>query len=223
MQSSELDYAELNKTQKQALTDPCTEYTARQAIRHCLSQSQVGSSVLDYGCCTGRASRVFKQHGFRVTGVDVIEERLEQAAKVCDSTFLRLNMKTPLPFDKAQFSLVFAAQLIEHLCHCDARDFIHEVYEILKPGGKMFLSTPNPHYIRLILQRRPMIADCHLSCWSIEDLKHAFSVAGFHKARHCGNGRTALYIGESFPCRWVYGGIAVMAEKPLEEEAPTGG
>jgi len=215
MREKAIDYAELNKSQTGAVTDPCTEYAARQAIRHCFPQLEYGLSVLDYGCSIGRASRVFKNHGFKVTGVDVIEERLEQAEKVCDSIYLRKHMKDRLPFEKSSFDFVFAAQLIEHLCHCDARQFLHEAYELLKPAGQIYLSTPNPHYIRIILRRLPMIRGCHLSCWSVEDLQYALTETGFFEPRHYGNGRMALAIGDLFPSRWIYGGIAVTARKPL--------
>ena len=223
MREGTINYVELNKSQKGAITDPCTEYTARQAIRHCFPQLEVGLSVLDYGCSIGRASCVFRDQGFQVTGVDVIEERLGQAEKVCDSTFLRKDMKEPLPFGKSSFDLIFSAQLIEHLCNCDAQQFLQEAYELLKPDGRIFLSTPNPHYFRIILQRLPMIRGCHLSCWSVEDLKHALTVAGFCKPKHFGNGRMSLLIGDSFPCRWIYGGIAVTARKPLQQDTPADG
>jgi len=220
MRTSSLNYAEINRSQDGALTDPCTEYTARQAIRRCFSGSVNGLSVLDYGCSIGRASQVFKDNGFRVAGVDVIQERLAQAEKACDSVFLRTDMNQPLPFDRCSFDLFFAAQLIEHLCHCDVRRLLIEAYELLKPGGSIFLSTPNPHYLRMILKKKPMIRASHISCWSIEDLEHALEAASFVNPKHFGNGRMALRIGDSFPCRWIYGGIAVTAVKSLQQSTP---
>jgi len=208
-----LNYAEINRKQRGATRGACTVYTARQALRRCRESARPGCAVLDYGCSNGRAAQVFTAHGLRVTGVDVVPERIEEAAPFCAATFLRTDMHVPLPFGADSFDLVFAAQLIEHLTVPDAQRFLAEAYTLLKPGGRIFLSAPNPHSLRILLGRLPMIRGSHLSCWSIESLTRAVAAAGFRNARRFGNGRAALYIGDLIPCRLLYGGFAVIAEK----------
>ena len=213
-----IDYIELNKDREWETSDSITEYSARQAIRRCFPSLRPDLSVLDYGCSIGRASKVFKESGFIVTGVDVIEERLKEAAEVCDQTFLRVNMKQKLPFSEGEFDLVFASLVIEHLCTSDAFVFFNEAHRLLKPKGKVFVSTPNPHYARIIMQHLPMIRGPHLSCWSIEDIKHNLHEVGFRNIKNFGSGRMASYIGDRFPCRWIYAAFAVNAEKvPLRQ------
>ena len=97
MSKHEIDYSRINESQKGALTDPCTQWTAHQPVRRCSPKDQSEMSVLDYGCSIGRASKVFKGYGYHVTVVDVIEKRLKQAEKICDSVFLHLSMRQLLP------------------------------------------------------------------------------------------------------------------------------
>lgn len=69
------EYKQLNQFHKGPHIDPCTEYTAEQAIRLC--NIKAGEKVLDYGCSIGRAARIFESRGANVYGVDVIPENLD--------------------------------------------------------------------------------------------------------------------------------------------------
>jgi predicted SAM-dependent methyltransferase len=40
--------------------------------------------------------------------------------------------------------VILAQEVIEHISQAAAKRFLKEAYELLPPGGKLFLSTPNP-------------------------------------------------------------------------------
>jgi len=48
-----------------------------------------------------------------------------------------------LPFEPQTFDVCFATEVIEHLNN--PQNLITEVWRILKPGGMLFLTTPNVH------------------------------------------------------------------------------
>src|SRR5512133_210508 len=54
------------------------------------------------------------------------------------------NIETePFPYEDASFDAVVYCEMIEHLMH-DPTHSLYEIHRILKPGGHLVLSTPNP-------------------------------------------------------------------------------
>ena len=205
------EYEVINRDHTGPLIDPTVEYTAQQAIRMC--RMKRGSVVLDYGCSVGRAAKVFQEFGCVVYGVDVVRERLEKATGFCQQTFLRERQSEPLPYEAESVEFVFSSQVIEHLHRRDGDAFLKESWSLLKNGGRIFLTTPNPHYLRVLIKRRPMIRASHLSSWIIEEMEMSLVRAGFGNIVWRGNGRMAKLIGDWVPCRWIYGGYAMVGEK----------
>tara|TARA_Y100001980_G_C14549738_1_gene331818 strand:+ start:1216 stop:1842 length:627 start_codon:yes stop_codon:yes gene_type:complete len=205
------NYKKLNEYHKGPLEDPCVEYTAKQAMRLC--NLKRNSKILDYGCSIGRASSVFFKNKHRVYGVDVVDKNLKKAEKYCVKTHLRENQHAELPFKSNSFDLIFSSQVIEHLSRRDGDMFIKESHSLLKKTGKIFITTPNPHYLRILINRSPMIRGNHLSSWIIEKMKNSFQLFGFSKIKWYGNRQLALYIGDKIPFRWFYGGYALIGTK----------
>src|SRR5581483_6778597 len=55
--------------------------------------------------------------------------------------FVRHDLAHPLPFPDAHFDYVFSIEGIEHLE--SPWTFARELCRVLKPGGRLFLTTPN--------------------------------------------------------------------------------
>jgi SAM-dependent methyltransferase len=96
-----------------------------------------GRSVLDVGC--GRGEFLEKDPG-RFVGVDLDPALVE----ACRARGLRAEVgsATGLTFPDAAFEVVRAAQLIEHLHPDQAARLLAEAARVLKPGGRVFLTTP---------------------------------------------------------------------------------
>ena len=54
-----------------------------------------------------------------------------------------LDATRPFPFDGEVFDYVFSEHVIEHLEHPSAVSMLHECFRVLKPGGRIRISTPD--------------------------------------------------------------------------------
>lgn len=99
-------------------------------------QDWKGKVVVDLACGDGRTSYILRRLGANVAPYDIMPEycRLEGGA-----TFA--NLLEGLPIDSASVDVVILQEVIEHLPNHLAA--LQEIHRILKPGGELFLTTPN--------------------------------------------------------------------------------
>ena len=93
--------------------------------------------VLDMGAGEGALSRRLQEAGFEVRALDLMPERFRAAGIACD----RGDLNRTMPYRADSFDYLCGVELIEHLE--DPFDFIRECRRILRPGGKLVLTTPN--------------------------------------------------------------------------------
>ncbi len=125
--------------------------------------------ILDLGCHTGYGTRIIRASGARVTGVDVSPAAIDIARQKYSSAgieFLRLDGRS-LPFADCSFDIVTSFKVIEHLT--DHRQFFAEIRRVLRPGGRIILTTPNAS-MRLHPGTRPW-DPFHVREFSAEELK----------------------------------------------------
>lgn len=70
---------------------------------------------------------------------------------------IRVDATKPFPFDDSTFEYVYSEHMIEHLARRDTERLLGEINRVLKPGGRVRVSTPDLD--RLIALFRP--ADQH--------------------------------------------------------------
>ena len=102
--------------------------------------------LLDVGCGVGTISLELQKKGFDVHGLDFSSVGVEGAkqkgikAEVCDLD------KSGIPFEDNHFDVVWAGDIVEHLF--DPIFMLKEVSRVLKPSGKLLLTTPNDLNLR---------------------------------------------------------------------------
>lgn len=106
-----------------------------------------GERILDIGCGNGRDVLPMIAQGASVVGVDVSEGMVAEALRVLsasgiENVSLQVGDATQLDFADGEFDKILCSEVIEHIP--DASKALSEMRRVLKPGGKLVLSTPNP-------------------------------------------------------------------------------
>lgn len=101
-----------------------------------------GESVLDLGCGEGRFAAELARVGATVTAVDIAEEPLRRARRHHPDLDLRLiAAEGAWELSDACFDVVWAGEVIEHVA--DTAGWLSELRRVLRPGGRLLLSTPS--------------------------------------------------------------------------------
>ncbi len=105
-----------------------------------------GDRILDLGCGNGRLresldSNIIQNGNYY--GFDLSEELLKIARKkYIQDYFFRGDFGKILPFGKDNFDMVVSIASFHHLLDKKSQQaFFSEVFRVLKPGGKIFLTT----------------------------------------------------------------------------------
>lgn len=112
-------------------------YLWRRRVEMVLPHLPALGSVLDAGCGDGSTIGFFAQHrpDLAFYGADMNRLKLRR--------FLRAEVRR-LPFQDNAFNAVTLLAVIEHVPEHD--DAIQEISRVLKPGGLLLVTTPNPLY-----------------------------------------------------------------------------
>lgn len=64
-----------------------------------------------------------------------------------------MNAAAPFPYLDETFDRIFTEHMIEHVSYADGRNMLAECYRVLKPGGRIRISTPNLGFLVSLLGR----------------------------------------------------------------------
>ncbi|MFD2933385.1 class I SAM-dependent methyltransferase [Spirosoma flavum] len=102
----------------------------------------VSGQVLEIGCGWGRGLELLTKAANHYTGIDKNEELITGlGAEYPTSTFIAANIPPLSGLADNSFDYIVTFQVIEHIENDDL--FIKEAHRVLKPGGKLLLTTVN--------------------------------------------------------------------------------
>lgn len=138
-------------------------------------------NVLDVGCYDGTFLLGLEGKNIKLYGLDASDYAVETCKKkgIYAKQYF-FDDKEPFPFKTDTFDYVVAGEIIEHIYDTDY--FLKEIRRVLKPKGKLLLSTPNiaslGRRIYLLLGKNPIIelspneddSSGHIRYFTIESL-----------------------------------------------------
>ena len=144
-----------------------------------------GCRMLEIGCGDAAIARAVAPFLTAVYALDVSPSIMQLSSKV-PKNLIRITFDGySLPLRETSIDFAYSNQLIEHLHPDDAREQLHAIYRVLKPGGKYLCITPNrlsgPYDISGYFD--PVATCLHLHEYTVFELADLFASAGFCRLR----------------------------------------
>ena len=102
--------------------------------------------VLDVGCGDGLLLSLC-ENVVEKYGLDIFDKKLYDDKAII---YVKHDVTEGFPYESAKFDVVHSSELIEHVQ--DTKFFLKECNRVLKPEGRLIISTPNLHYWRNIIE-----------------------------------------------------------------------
>ena len=106
------------------------------------AQHAAGKEVLEVACGAGLGLGCLARAAASVEAGDIDEANCRVARAANPKIGVRVLDAAELPFDDASFDLVLLFEAVYYLA--DARRFFCEAHRVLRPGGRLLVSTVNP-------------------------------------------------------------------------------
>lgn len=117
-------------------------YKKEKRISFAISLIEKGAGlVLDAGCRWGDVTNEIHKNNVNVIGVDFVPKFIDMAKKLHKDINFYVGDLLNLKFEDNTFDVVFIGEVIEHIPNQNKA--IQEAYRVLKPKGKLILTTPN--------------------------------------------------------------------------------
>ncbi len=115
-------------------------------LRHDYGIDGSGSeNLLDFGCGEGAALRYFDSLGFNCFGVDIAENDIAAARESLPNRAKDIKVISPEPkpgfrYSDEDLDIVISIQTLDFLSDTDCQIVLKNMYENMKPGGKIYAS-----------------------------------------------------------------------------------
>jgi 2-polyprenyl-3-methyl-5-hydroxy-6-metoxy-1,4-benzoquinol methylase len=111
-------------------------------------QNQQKIRILDLGCGNGSFTNFIAQQGYEVVGIEESESGTKLASEnFPDCQFIQGSIYN-LPYTELEekFDVVISLEVIEHLFY--PKELVRSVKKLLKPNGRLILTTPYHGYLK---------------------------------------------------------------------------
>jgi len=117
-----------------------------------LSRLSFERPILDVGCGDGTFGRILFNGVTVDAGVDRDEKEIGRARATRCYDDLRVAEVERLPFGSETFATVYSNCVLEHIP--DIESALREIHRVLRPGGRLYITVPNPRCVTYLLWRR---------------------------------------------------------------------
>jgi 2-polyprenyl-6-hydroxyphenyl methylase/3-demethylubiquinone-9 3-methyltransferase len=179
-----------------------------------LADVPAGALVADIGCGNGSFLSLFRNRGWQLYGTDYSSTGIEIArASYPDIKFSLGNaesMPEELTSRAGQFDVALCTEVIEHVYN--PRGLLKTCHSLLKPKGRLVLTTPYHGYMKNLMLAATGKLDSHFTVlwdhghikfWSHKTMRAVLIESGFTDIKFSGAGRVP----------WLWKSMVVHAEK----------
>ncbi len=132
--------------------------------------------ALEIGVGDGRVAALIETE--RLTGVDVSQVALDRArGRLTDAQLVLVEPDEPLPFGDNAFDLVACIETLEHIR--DVQLALSEIRRVLRPGGRLALTTPAASRWRVLFRGMEHPFSPHLRAFTRRSLRTTLETMGF--------------------------------------------
>ena len=142
-----------------------------------------GERVLDVGCFTGDLLQILASRGANVHGLELQPEAVAIATERIGPRVYQADVHGET-FPPGPYDVITMMGLIEHVL--DPRSFVRRAHQLLSPGGRLYLQTPNARswVARLMVGRWPPLAPIeHVYLLSAASMRMLLEREGFADVR----------------------------------------
>lgn len=145
------------------------------------------AKILDVACGTGHFLYFLMKEGYKnVLGIDISESQLEIARKMGIKNVERADLFEYLPKHPEEYDMIVANDIIEHLKKDEVFNFLDNIWNALKPEGKLILSTLNAS--TLFGSHGRYIDFTHEVSFTPESIYEVLTITGFKNIEIYGEG-----------------------------------
>jgi ubiquinone/menaquinone biosynthesis C-methylase UbiE len=184
----------------------CSHRSTNNRVFRIITQENIlGKQILDIGAGMGFMAQLLGRHihdrggipSESITACDLYPEYFSYKEIICK----KVEFINELPFGDGSFDIVYAVEVIEHLK--DPYGFIQEMFRVVRPGGKVIITTPN---ILTLASRFSYLLAGFFELFGPlsfdkEDVRHQWGhimpLSAYylnHAMRTCGCTKTELYV-----------------------------
>ena len=116
-------------------------FRRHEAAYAALAPYCAGAAVLEAGCGEGYGADLLADRARLVCGLDYDEPTVRHVARAYPAVRVVRGNLARLPLRASTVDVVANLQVLEHLW--DQPGFLHECHRVLRPGGRLLLTTPN--------------------------------------------------------------------------------
>ena len=167
------------------------------AVKEFLSSFASPVKLLDIGCGNGAMLAALSDLELDATGVDSSPSAIGFAQRQeSRATFLQFDATQLLPFLPNSFDAIISVEVIEHIY--SPRELLDNALRLLKPGGRILLTTPYHGYLKNVLiaatgkfdfHYDPLWIGGHVKFWSKATMFAVMREIGFVDLTFAGCGR----------------------------------
>src|SRR5262245_58608310 len=184
-------------------TKPTWDHTiVLPSVLEVLRSISPDGAVLDIGCGNGAMLAEIQKHGWwTLCGIETSESAVSLARRQgLDVLFSNGNGDLGALLGSRTFDLVILIEVIEHVF--DPRRLLREARTVLRPGGRLLVTTPYHGYWKNLAialvgkgdsHYNPLWDGGHIKFWSTRTLTEVLSETGFREIQFSGAGRVPYF------------------------------